>query len=107
VCIDQGGTGFSADKTGRGYNQANFKPLRFTMIKEGDQLRLRVLGRDETYMCSTPWRSKTNLLQCTEKFFFIVFDTDTLRYVRSIMFGWIDKTFDDIGLHYGECQSFD
>jgi hypothetical protein len=77
------------------------------MIKEGKELRVRVLGKDESYTCSTPWSSIPTLIQCTEKFYFIVFDTEKLRYVRSMMFGWVENSTDDMAIHYGECQSFD
>ncbi|WP_262273426.1 hypothetical protein [Microvirga yunnanensis] len=85
ACIEQGATGFN-DKEGT-YRQATFREKKFTMALKESTLDVKIDTKEEQYSCSVPWRSQPHLIQCVEKFYFMVINLKTLAFTRSQMFG--------------------
>jgi hypothetical protein len=106
ICTDRAATGFSTNGKDTEFKSTTYSPNRFTLVREGNEIRLRMFNNDEVYRCETPWKNRPHLVQCIERFFFVVFDSETQRYVRSIMYGYVDRSTDNIALHYGDCQRF-
>jgi hypothetical protein len=105
ACVSANNTGFALNANNT-LEQTNFVDTKFTAIHRGNQLTLRVDGKDEVYTCEAPWANSPHILQCAEAFYFVTFDMNTLRFVRSLMYGYINDSRDTLHIMYGDCQKF-
>jgi hypothetical protein len=71
---------------------------------DGNRLSIRRNGNTVIYDCSNPWQFKPYLLQCTETFYFVPFDTQNLRFSHARIYGHVDKSEDSLVMTYGDCQ---
>jgi hypothetical protein len=109
ACIEQDNTGFHPNPNSS-YKRTGFQVKRFTMVLSGKQLTVKVNNVEEVYQCSQPWGHKPSLIQCVERFYFMVLDTNRLRFIRTEMLGDLGSPIagdgDSISVSYGECQKF-
>jgi hypothetical protein len=107
ACIEQKATGFHPMENEKGFRNTNFQERRFTMIREGMRLEVKMDNDVTIYECRPPWRSKPQLLQCAEHFYFLIFDEGTLQFTRSALLGHLGGSgADSLVLSYGDCQRF-
>jgi hypothetical protein len=100
--------GFIADKPTMRYRRSGFQNSKFLMKFDGRQAFLKREGktREETYSCTVPWQARPHLYQCVERFYFLVFDSESLRFSMAEIFGYVDRSDDSMTVTYGECQKF-
>ncbi len=103
VCSEQQTAGFHSNKQG-GYANTTFNNLGSTIVKENNIITVKRGNETTTYECRTPWKIKTNLLECTEQFYIFAFDTELLRYSRAEVFGYVANSTDSLSISYGDCQ---
>lgn len=106
ACVTTDNVGFIYNESRKRREQTVFHDQKFTAMLRGDVMTIKVEGKEEVYRCEAPWAHSPHLIQCAEEFYFITFDLQSLRFARSMMYGYINDSSDTLHIMYGDCQKF-
>lgn len=104
ACLESDSVGFGLEK-GR-YKRGGFNTDKFTMVRDGMALTIKENGQELTYSCQIGFSSRPEALSCSEDFTFMTFNTKTLKFARSFMYGHTIQDGDSVTVSLGECQEF-
>jgi hypothetical protein len=106
ACVTTDNVGFIYNESTKRRDQTPFHDTKFTAILRDNVMTLKEDGKEEVYRCEAPWSNFPHLLQCAEEFYFLVFDLKSMRFTRSLMYGYVNDSSDTLHIMYGDCQKF-
>jgi hypothetical protein len=107
-CADDKAGGFDFDKKQGAYQRSKFHPIRFKMHLDKANKRIKLAGDiiDGFYFCTIPYLHRPSALVCTQDFYTFGFNTETGRFARASVYGYVNGDNDSILVAIGKCDKF-